>query len=56
MLPHQHILFDAALSTLPLPAGAYDADGNIIISGVKIYIPGTANNAVTFRKFAVAAE
>lgn len=56
VLPHQHILFDAALSTLPLPAGAYDADGNIIISGVKIYIPGTANNAVTFRKFAVAAE
>ncbi len=56
VLPHQHILFDAALSTLSLPAGAYDADGNVIISGVKIYIPGTANNAVTFRKFALTVE
>lgn len=51
--PNQNVACTINLSDLPFPSGAYGEDGNLIISGVKIFVPGAAGEKVTFRSFGI---
>ena len=44
------------LSELPIPTSAIDKDGNVIISGMNVFVVGQANSPVVIRKFEVTSN
>lgn len=53
ILGNQTVSGSVRLSDLKLPAGAFDENGNVLISGVKVFVAGTAYETVSFRRLAV---
>lgn len=53
---NQTIQGSIKLSDLPIPAEAIDADGNVILSGMNVFIIGQANSPVVIRKFEVTSN
>ena len=55
ILPAQTVDITIPLRSLPLPSAAFDDEGRVVISGLKIFVAGTAYQKLIVEELSINA-